>query len=106
MNEKKPVNVILQVVFAIIPISDVIACHKIQKLRVGLLLYWAGGAVVQIVQFFVFFGEGYYIAFWEFEARLPESVVLFTILFLILKAIVMKKWSQQWNKQYDLEIKN
>ena len=78
MIDKKPVNVIMQMIFAVIPILDIFANHRIQKLRLGLLIFWAGGAAVQITQFFVFFGEEHYVSFGEFETRLPESVILFT----------------------------
>ena len=106
MIDKKSVNIIMQMIFAIIPILDIFASHRIQKLRLGLLIFWIGGTIVQIIQFFVFFGEGHYVSFGEFEARLPESVVLFTTLFLVFKVIVMRKWSEEWNRQFDIEIKN
>ena len=106
MIDKKSVNIIMQMIFAIIPILDIFACYRIQKLRLGLLIFWTGGAIVQIIQFFVFFGEEHYVSFGEFEARLPESVVLFTTLFLVFKVIVMRKWSEEWNRQFDIEIKN
>ena len=106
MIDKKSVNIIMQMIFAIIPILDIFASHRIQKLRLGLLIFWIGGAIVQIIQFFVFFGEEHYVSIGEFEARLPESVILFTILFLIFKVIIMRKWSEEWNRQFDIEIKN
>lgn len=106
MSEKRHANVILQMVFAAIPVLDIFASYKIQKLGSGLLLFWVGGMIVQIVQFFVFFGEGHYVLFGEFEARLPESVVLFTILFVIFKVMVMRKWSEEWNRQFDIKIKD
>ena len=98
LNDKKPVNVNLQMILAIIPILDILASYKVQKLRLGFLFFWAGGTTIQIIQFFVFFGEEYYVSFGEFESRLPESVILFTILFVILKVVVMRKWSSKWNE--------
>ena len=69
---QKPVNVGLQMFFAVIPILYICASYKIQKLRLGLLIFWAGGTIVQIVQFFVFFGEEYYVkSRW---LKLPESL--------------------------------
>ena len=105
MFDKKPVDVNIQIIFAVIPILDIFASYKIQKLRLGLLFFSVGGAIVQIIQFFVFFGEGYYISFGEFEARLPESVILFTTLFVILKVVVMRKWSNKWNESF-LELES
>ena len=100
MLDKKPVNVNLQMILAVIPILDIFASYKIQKLRLGLLFFGAGGVIIQFIQFFVFFGEGYYVSVGEFEARLPESVVLFTILFVILKVVGMRQWSKKGNESF------
>ena len=100
MVRKKPVNVILQMILAVIPILDCYASYKIQKLRLCLLIFWLGGVIVEVVQFFVFFGEEYYVSFGQFQSRLPESVILFTIIFVILKIIVMRKWSEKWNESF------
>ncbi len=105
MVYKKPVDTTLQMIFAVIPVLDIVASYRVQKLRLGLLFFWAGGAIVQFIQFFVFFGEEHYLFFGEFEARLPESVILFTILFVFLKAVVMGIWSDKWNKQFDVKIR-
>ena len=98
MSEKKSVNITLQIILAVFPVLDILASYKIQKLRWGLLIFWAGGAAVQAFQFFLFFGEEFYVTFGEFEARLPESVILLTALFVILKVVVMRKWSRKWNE--------
>ena len=100
MIDKKSVNVKLQMIFAVIPILDIFASYKIQKLRLGLLIFWVGGIIVEIIQFYIFFGEEYYVLFGPFEARLPASVIFFTSIFAILKVIVMRKWSKKWNESF------
>lgn len=96
--DKKPVNVILQMVFAVIPILNFYASYKIQKLRLWILIFGAGGVIFELVQTRFFFGEKYYVAFGSFEGRLPESVILSTMIFVILQVFVMWKWSNKWNE--------
>ena len=100
MADKKPVNVNLQMILAVVPVLDIFASYGIQKLRLGILFFWVGGAIVQIIQFFVFFGEEHYVSFGQFEARLPESVILFTIVFVIFKIMVMREGSEKWNESF------
>ena len=100
MYDKKPVNMNLQMILAIFPVLDILASYRIKKLQMGLLLFTVGGIVVQLIQFFVFFGEEHYVLFGSFEARLPESVILFTVVFVMLKIVVMRKWSWEWNESF------
>lgn len=97
ITNKKPVNVILQMVFAVIPILNFYASYKIQKLRFWFLVFGVGGIIFQLVQTRFFFGEEHYVLFGSFEGRLPESVVLFTMVFVILQLFVMGRWSKKWN---------
>ena len=87
-------------IFAVIPILNCYASYKIQKLKLWLLIFGVGGFIFELVQLFVFFGEEYYISFGQFEGRLPESVILFTIIFVILQVFVMRKWSKKWNESF------
>ncbi|QLH06016.1 hypothetical protein [Nitrosopumilus ureiphilus] len=100
MVGKKPVNVILQMIFAVIPILNFYASYKIQKLRLWFLIFGVGGFIFELVQTRFFFGEEYYISFGSFEGRLPESVILFTIIFVILQVFVMRIWSKKWNESF------
>ncbi len=49
MVEKEPVNVVRQMIFAVIPILDIYASYKIQKLRLWLLIFWVVGAIVGLI---------------------------------------------------------
>lgn len=92
-------------VFAVIPILDLYASYKIQKLRLWVLIFCVGGFIFELIQVYFFFGDGYYVSFGEFEGRLPESVILFTIVFVIIQVFVMGKWSNKWNKSFRDENK-
>jgi len=81
----------------VITILNFYASYKIQKLRLWFLIFGVGGTIFQLVQTRFFFGEEHYVLFGSFEGRLPESVVLFTMAFVILQVFVMGRWSKKWN---------
>jgi len=102
MIEKKPVNVIIQMVFAVIPILDCYASYKIQKLRLWILIFWIAGTTIGIIHGYALFGEEYSGMFTEEDyledpAHLADYV-LFIIIFACTQAIVMRKWSKKWNE--------
>ena len=102
MVEKKPVNVKLQMLFAIIPFLDLYASHKVQKLRFWILIFWICGVIVGIIHGHLLFGDEYSTMFIEdnyFEdpAHLADYI-LTIIIFAILQAAVMRKWSKKWNE--------
>ena len=102
MVEKKPVNVKLQMLFAVIPFLDFYASHKIQKLRLWILIFWICGTIVGIIHGYALFGDEYSGMFTE-EDYLEDTAhladyVLFIIIFAIFQAIVMRKWSKKWNE--------
>jgi len=102
MVEKKPVNVIIQMVFSVIPILDCYASYKIQKLRLWILIFWIAGTTIGIIHGYALFGEEYSGMFTEEDyledpAHLADYV-LFIIIFACTQAIVMRKWSKQWNE--------
>ena len=101
MVEKKPVNVKLQMLFAIIPFLDFYASHKIQKLRLWILIFWICGIIVGVIHGYALFGDEYFAMFVEDDyledpAHLVDYV-LFVIGFAVVQLIVMRKWSISWN---------
>jgi len=106
MVEKKPVNVKLQMVFAVIPILDCYAGYKIQRLRLWFLIFWICGTIVGIIHGFALFGEEYFGMFVMETNYLDDPAhladyVLFIIIFACVQAIVMRKWSISWNKKFE-----
>ncbi len=107
MVEKEPVNTIRQMIFAVIPILDIYASYKIQKLRWWILVFWVGGGAVGVI-----YNEAVYsgVLFVEFlnshgNAYAIEYLI-FVIPFAILQAMVMRTWSKKWNKSFRDENKN
>jgi len=104
MVEKKPVNVILQMVFAVIPILDCYASYKIQRLRLWFLIFWIIGFAVGILHGYALFGDEYF-GMYDLETNYLEDpahladYILFIIIFACAQAIVMRKWSISWNKK-------
>jgi len=104
MVEKKPVNVKLQMVFAVIPFLDCYASYKLQKFRLWFLIFWICGSIIGVIHGYAIFGEDYFGMFTETD-YLEDSIhladyVFFIIIFASIQAIVMRKWSKQWNKQF------
>jgi len=102
MVEKIPVSVNWQTLFILIPILDLWATYRIQKLRIYLLIFLLGfglaAVVLEIVlspnQYFsdepltdVFYEES-----WEVEIAL-------TIVSMGLAIILIRKWSREWNEK-------
>ena len=104
--EKKPVNVKLQMLFSVLPLLDLYASYRIQKLRYWILIFWVAGSIVGIGFDYAMFGEDYFDVDKEPELFPTEengwTLIIFTVLFAIAQATVMRKWSKEWN----LEVKN
>ena len=107
MVDKKPVNVILQMVFAVIPILDLYASYKIQKLRLWILIFWIGGAIVGLIYGETIMSGGYVAQLLnnnsDFIYVIDNSI--FIIIYAIIQAMVMRKLSKKWNKSFRDENK-
>jgi len=109
MVEKKPVNVKWQMVFAVIPILDCYASYRIQKFRLWFLIFWIGGTIVGIIENYAVYGGDYF----DVNSGLDifadpvytAHYFLFIIVFAAIQAIVMRKFSQKWNKSFPDEQK-
>lgn len=101
MVERKPVNVILQMILAVIPILDIYASYKIQKLRWWILVFWVGGGAVGVI-----YNEAVYsgVLFVEFlnshGSAYAIEYFMFVIPFAIAQAMVMRVWSKKWNASF------
>ena len=107
MVEKEPVNVVRQMIFAVIPILDIYASYKIQKLRLWLLIFWAVGAIVGLIYSETIQSGGYLAVFLNNNSDFIHAIdySIFIIIFAILQAIVMRRLSKKWNQSFRDENK-
>src|SRR5690348_7979990 len=77
--QKQKVNVKMQMVYAIIPIVNLWAAHKIEKLAIAFLIFVAIGLAIGILIPF------------------PFSIPVI----LVIHILIMGKWSIDWNKAID-----
>ncbi len=101
MIKKEPVNVIMQMIFAVIPILDLYASYKIQKLRLWVLIFWIVGGIVGLIYRETIMSGGYVAELLnnnsDFIYVIDNSI--FIIIYAIIQAMVMRKWSKKWNTQ-------
>jgi len=99
--EKKPVNVKLQMLFSVLPLLDLYASYRIKKLRYWILIFWVAGSIVGIGFDYAMFGEEFFDVDKEPELFPEEenvlAFILFTVLYAVAQATVMRKWSKEWN---------
>jgi len=97
MVEKKPVSVNWQTLFILIPIIDLWASYRVEKLRLYILLLIAVFVVSGIVGFvegFLSFGTS---AFFSYIAVLVAVVI---------SIILIRSWSTEWNKKCETSDKD
>ena len=92
MVEKKPVSVNWQTLFILIPIIDLWAAYRVEKLGLYILLIIAlavVGFIVGFVEGFLFFGMSDFFSW---------IVVLVGV---IISIILIRSWSTEWNEQFE-----
>jgi hypothetical protein len=77
--QKQKVNVKMQMLYAIIPIVNLWAAHKIEKLAIAFLIFVAISLAIGILVPF------------------PFSIPVI----LVIQIFIMGKWSKDWNKAID-----
>ena len=97
MVEKKPVSVNWQTLFAIIPIIDLWAFYRIEKLRM-LILVVIG---MFVVSFIVGFVEGF--LFFGMSDFFTWIVILVGV---IISIILIRSWSTEWNEKFETSDKD
>jgi len=104
-SKKKPVNVILQMIFAVIPILDIYASYKIQKLRLWILIFWVAGGIVSLIYSETIQSGDRFTQFLNnnFDFIYTIDYFIFIIPFAITQAIVMRVWSKKWNKSISVQ---
>ncbi len=91
MVEKEPVSVNWQTLFAIIPIIDLWAFYRIEKLRM-LILVVIG---MFVVSFIVGFAEG--LMFLGFS---DASTWIMPLIGIGISIYLIRKWSEEWNQKF------
>ena len=115
MPAKGRVSVRWQTLFAIFEIPDLIAAYRIKKLRRFLLYVWVPFLVIS---YYVpdFIDPDYYdrdceidwLLWYFYDTCASESLNIFNSLlfvgFIIIAVILIRKWSIEWNKQFDVTV--
>ena len=103
MVAKKPVSINWQMIFVLIPLLDLYASYRIQKLRFWLLIFLVGNGIIGTLMHYALFGP-------DFTALTnPENMdtgmffipILYVLLTLCLAVFIIRKWSISWNKKFD-----
>ena len=89
MVERKPVNIVTQVILCIIPIVWLYGFYRIEKLGAGILMVIAVAILAIVLVFIPVFG---YALAWLASAILPIYYIV--------------KWSQEWNENILIEGKD
>ncbi len=99
MVKQKSVTVAWQVVFTFIPIADLWAFYRIQKLRLYLLIIYGGNIITGII-IGIIFGFTYQLMEMpdDFSYYIPSIVT--AIAFQLLAIYFVVKWSRNWNAKF------
>ena len=98
MVRKEPVSVNWQTLFVIIPIIDLWATYRIEKLRLYLLVMIAIAVTGFVIEISIFGIDSYFL---EQEGSTSNSwFQSITLLIEIGIAIILvRKWSREWNEK-------
>ena len=98
MVRKEPVSVNWQTLFVIIPIIDLWATYRIEKLRLYLLVMIAIAVTGFVIQTSIF---GYDSYFMDQSASTASSGLegVFLLIEIGIAIILVRKWSREWNEK-------
>ena len=95
MVEKEPVSVNWQTLFILIPIIDLWAAYRVEKLGLYILLIIAlavVGFIVGFVEGFLFFGMSDFFSW---------IVVLVGV---VISILLIRSWSTEWNEKFGKSV--
>ena len=103
MVEKEPVSINWQTLFAIIPIINLWACYRIEKLRLYLIVIIA----ILVVEFLItqmILDEQDFDCFWGIiECEMDERTTFLAIVLFGIESgisiVLVRKWSLEWNSK-------
>jgi len=100
MVEKIPVNINWQTLFIVVPIIDLWATYRIEKLRLYLLVVIAmlvveflGGAYIFPENF-----EDYYLGEEPNDEHLVYSAVVI-VAEIVISIVLVRRWTKEWNSK-------
>lgn len=103
MVKKEPVSVNWQTLFAIIPIINLWACYRIEKLRLYLIVIIAMLAVEFLITLMIF-DEQDFDCFWsliECEQTPYDRLVMYLeiVVSSAISIVLIRKWTKEWNSK-------
>jgi len=102
--KKEPVSVNWQTLFILIPIVDLIAAYRVEKLRLYLLIFLVGFGVGSIILEMLVSPEDYFLdEFTDSDDLITEETWEIEIAIILasyaLAIILIRKWSKEWNEK-------
>jgi len=103
MVEKKSVSVNWQILFAIIPVINLWAFYRIEKLRLYLIVIIA----ILVVEFLITqatLDEQDFECFWgliecEMNNRITYLISVFLVIEAVIYIVLIRMWSKEWNSK-------
>jgi len=86
--EQKPVDVTLQTILMFIPLVWIYAFYRIERLSMGLFLLFVAIAASIVIQVVVPY---------------PYGLILAYVPTFAIPIYAIRKWSKEWNKQFQTE---
>ena len=102
MVDKIPVSVNWQTLFILIPIVDLWATYRIQKLRLYLLIFLLGFGLAAIVLEIALSPDEYFSDEISTDSLYDESwevEIVLTLASMGLAIILIRTWSREWNEK-------
>jgi len=102
MVKKEPVSVNWQTLLILIPIVDLFASYRVEKLRRYLLIFYLGFGLAAIVLEIALSPSEYFSDETQTDFFSDESwevEIALTLVSLGLAIILIRKWSREWNEK-------
>lgn len=103
LAKKEPVSILWQSIFMIIPVVDLFAAYRVEKLR-KYLLFLITYVVIAVILILILFPDDE-----SLEEKSPffDSTfddggfgIGFELIAIGISIILIRKWSKEWNKQF------
>ena len=99
MIEKKPASINWQTLFVIIPIINLWACYRIEKLRLYLIVIIAM-IVVEFLVVALIFPENFDTFYGLTETEPYNRIIILEIgVEVAISIVLIRKWTKEWNSK-------